>query len=197
VKRSNEERLASLPGEELVYKAVDIAGFDIEGKVLSPARASELADRTLAAREVILKVGAQVMLIMVREFHSQRSPHIDPVQNMTMQFLGLVNGTVGTVRSFMTVLEAKNEEVISIAGPTQDMTEDPNLSDDDELKEILARKWPVVYFPDHDITLLLTPVVFNVINGLGKREASREQVRKALFRILEWVTMTFSIPRYR
>ena len=48
-----------------MYHARDIPGADITGKIVDQRRASELADQTLAARELPLKIGAQVMLIMV------------------------------------------------------------------------------------------------------------------------------------
>lgn len=37
-------------------------------------------------------------------------------------------------------------------------------------------KWPVVHFNKSGYTLLLTPTKFDVVNGLGVVEATREQV---------------------
>lgn len=51
--------------------------------------------------------------------------------------------------------------------------EQPNKPVPDRLN---GPKWPVVHFHKGGHTLLLTPTKFDVINGLGQREATREQV---------------------
>lgn len=65
VEYANSGRLSTLQGDTQMYHACDIPGVDITGKTVDQRRASELADQTLAARELPLKIGAQVMLIMV------------------------------------------------------------------------------------------------------------------------------------
>jgi len=66
VAKANFEKLSALEGNGHVYEAKDFPGHDIKGRLISAERASELADQTLAVRSLTLKVGAQVMLIMVR-----------------------------------------------------------------------------------------------------------------------------------
>ena len=65
VEYANSGRLSALQGDTQIYQAYDIPGVDITGKIIDKRRATELADQTLAARELPLKIGAQVMLIMV------------------------------------------------------------------------------------------------------------------------------------
>lgn len=66
VERANIKKLLALKSELRVYKATDSPGPPVKGKKISFKRASKLADQTLAVRSLMLKVGAQVMLIMVR-----------------------------------------------------------------------------------------------------------------------------------
>eukprot|EP00850_Spirogloea_muscicola_P007305 SM000036S13349 [mRNA] locus=s36:729059:731408:- [translate_table: standard] len=76
VARENLGRLQQLRGEELTFVAMDIGGGEHQRKLL---------DATQAAREVRLRVGAQVML----------------VKNLD-QGAGLVNGARGVVEAFVT-----------------------------------------------------------------------------------------------
>ena len=65
VESANSARLSALQGDTETYYARDVPGVDITGETISRKRATDLADQTLAARELPLKIGAQVMLIMV------------------------------------------------------------------------------------------------------------------------------------
>ena len=65
VENANEARLSALQGDTEIYQAHDVPGVDITGKPIDGKRATALADQTLAVRELPLKIGAQVMLIMV------------------------------------------------------------------------------------------------------------------------------------
>ena len=66
VEYANSTRLSVLQGDTGTYQACDDPGHDITGHLIDRKRATELADQTLAVRELTLKIGAQVMLIMVR-----------------------------------------------------------------------------------------------------------------------------------
>ena len=65
VEHANLARLSGLQGDIQTYQAHDIPGVDIIGRLVDSQRATALADQTLAVRELPLKLGAQVMLIMV------------------------------------------------------------------------------------------------------------------------------------
>lgn len=65
VEHANSARLSALQGDTETYQACDIPGVDITGKLIDSRRATEIADQTLAVRELTLKIGAQVMLIVV------------------------------------------------------------------------------------------------------------------------------------
>ena len=67
VEDANTTRLNALPGDMLVYGAVDIPGHDIHDNRITRERATKLLDDSLAPRELRLRVGAQVMLIKVRQ----------------------------------------------------------------------------------------------------------------------------------
>lgn len=57
--------MSALQGATETYQAHDDPGVDIVGVIIDRKRATALADQTLAVRELTLKIGAQVMLIMV------------------------------------------------------------------------------------------------------------------------------------
>lgn len=65
VEYANSARLSALTGDTETYQAHDDPGVDITGEIINMKRATALADQTLAVRELTLKIGAQVMLIMV------------------------------------------------------------------------------------------------------------------------------------
>jgi len=65
VRNANSARLSALQGDTQTYQAYDVPGVDITGKMIDGERATLIADQTLAVRELPLKIGAQVMLIVV------------------------------------------------------------------------------------------------------------------------------------
>ncbi|GAA5849249.1 hypothetical protein JCM8547_006492 [Rhodosporidiobolus lusitaniae] len=79
VDRANQARLRALPGEEKVFKAED-GGREYD-QAKANGRRSTVLDNFMAPEQLVLKVGAQVMLIK----------NLDTT---------LVNGTVGTVVGF-------------------------------------------------------------------------------------------------
>lgn len=66
VERANFKKRFALKWKARVDKAMDISVRDVKGKFINAERTPMLADQTLAVRPLVLKIGAQVMLIMVR-----------------------------------------------------------------------------------------------------------------------------------
>lgn len=65
VEKRNLKCLGELPGEKVVYKAMDARGHDIYGDRLGVNQAEKLLEKHVCPKEVPLKVGAQVMLLRV------------------------------------------------------------------------------------------------------------------------------------
>jgi len=179
VEHANSGRLSALQGDTQIYQAHDVPGIDITGSRIDGKRAAALADQTLALRELPLKIGAQVMLIMVcRVYIINSLPYLLVTnisyhrQNLTKTSYALVNGSLGIVKDFVTVRQARESGVPGL---------DDYLSKEKSYKPTVdlphrGGKWPVVHFHKSDDTLLLTPTKFEVVNGLGDVEATREQV---------------------
>lgn len=84
----------------------------------------------------------------------------------------LVNGSLGIIKDFVTIQEAQKQGLPCL---------DDNLPKEQSHKSAVdlphrGQKWPVVHFQKDDHVLLLTPTKFEVVNGLGDVEATREQV---------------------
>jgi hypothetical protein len=68
VRSVNQARLAELPGRPMTFTAKDEAGVNSAGTPISVQQATVILDgSTLWPRELTVKVGARVMLLMVRE----------------------------------------------------------------------------------------------------------------------------------
>ncbi|KAH9004250.1 hypothetical protein EDB86DRAFT_2155153 [Lactarius hatsudake] len=111
---------------------------------------AQLLGRIVAPPTVILKTGAQVMLI----------------KNLVQGHL--VNGSTGKVIGFFTGLEAARRGVDLACRETP---EDESLN---TVKQCPTR-WPLVKFTN-DVELLCVPEKFTVDDALGNVEASRTQV---------------------
>ena len=61
----NLECLAKLPGEAVVYKAMDARGCDMYRVRLTVSQTEKLLEKQVCPKQVPLKVGAQVMLLRV------------------------------------------------------------------------------------------------------------------------------------
>ncbi|KAG8978081.1 hypothetical protein FRC05_011197, partial [Tulasnella sp. 425] len=106
VERANNERLNELPGPTYIYKSTDTPGVKLIYEGTEPGQrkkpkyepvtaeeAEKSLDRLVALKELVLRKGAQVMLI----------------QNMRQGHL--VNGSLGKVIGFKTVREAWSDQV--------------------------------------------------------------------------------------
>lgn len=158
VNAANMDRLRRLPGPGKVYQARDRSGIDSKGKHVSEKTMDELLEkRTIAPKDIELRIGAQVMLIK------------NLVQGV------LVNGSVGNVTAFRTPLEAHHERM-AIAGV---QPPEPGMSLGAREKEKFDRakelQWPVVRFANGR-ELLCIPAEFTVENADGGMEAAREQI---------------------
>lgn len=65
VERYNLECLSKLPGETVVFKAMDARGHDIYEDRLTINQAEKLLEKLVCPKEVPLRIGAQVMLLRV------------------------------------------------------------------------------------------------------------------------------------
>lgn len=154
VERANRTRLDALPGSGTRYDATDTPGINSYGERVSLPQMERLLDRLVAPRSVLLKVGAQVMLIK------------NLVQGQ------LVNGSVGQVIGFCTPQEASQS-------PIDIGTEEGLKGNKAEALRDVTRytdaKWPVVRFTNGR-ELLCVPAEFTVSNAYGEVEATRWQI---------------------
>jgi ATP-dependent DNA helicase PIF1 len=172
VEKANTARLASLRTPPHTYTARD------SGNAAAEKRAAVLASM-IAPAELVLKVGAQVML--VRNIDDRRS---------------LVNGSVGRVRGFYQAPGGRADGVV------RDITLDengkpiyPNLAKEEKVggKEnkkprsssasISEEKFPYVEFltPQGRVSVLVTRDEFKVEDNEGNVLARRTQVRVHAF----------------
>lgn len=68
VERINTTKLAAIPGASQKYVAQDLAGTDGNGRPTPMEQAIRLLDQTKFVPELVLKVGAFVMLLMVSQY---------------------------------------------------------------------------------------------------------------------------------
>ncbi|TFK76741.1 hypothetical protein BDN72DRAFT_6898 [Pluteus cervinus] len=124
----NEARLRALHPPIWAYRGMDYSGYDARKHPISFETAKRLLDDLIAPELLELKVGAQVMLLV-------------NVEQGT-----LVNGSVGKVTHFMTLLEArsKNIPITEIRVPEID----PKLPLTSMTTHVFPQNqaWPVVEF---------------------------------------------------
>ncbi|TFY70117.1 hypothetical protein EVJ58_g60 [Rhodofomes roseus] len=153
VEIANNARLAQLPDSPHRYLAIDRSGRDGNGNEITAERARNLLDRLVAPKELVLKTGAQVMLI----------------KNLVQG--ELVNGSVGRVVAFSTPRDAHARGVDIARTQLADGSRE-KISED--VLEI-DYQFPIVDFPAKRRTLCI-PASFEVINGEGRVEAARDQI---------------------
>ncbi|KAF9066063.1 hypothetical protein BDP27DRAFT_1228094, partial [Rhodocollybia butyracea] len=134
-----------------------IPGRDADGKIVAYHQMTRLLERLVVPQNLTLKVGAQVMLVKNLEQGS------------------LVNGSVGTVESFITSREARKTgiSVGRIDSGHNQSSKDDGENESDASK---GRVWPVVRFTNGR-TILCIPLEFSVNSPSGIMEARRDQVR--------------------
>jgi len=152
VERANNTRLAQITENPVNFQAVDRPGLDEEGNPrVSLQEMERLLDRLVALPTVVLKTGAQVMLI----------------KNLEQGHL--VNGSTGRVIAFGTHHEAALQHSESHRGGGK--SEDKGL----ECVREHSTLWPLVRFTNGS-ERLCTPEEFTVNDAFGNVEASRRQV---------------------
>ncbi|KAF8973676.1 hypothetical protein BDZ97DRAFT_384741 [Flammula alnicola] len=164
----NHDRLQALAGPQHPYQAMDSAGYDVFGMPISREDAQRLLDRMIAPSVILLRIGAQVMLI----------------QNIEQGHL--VNGSLGKVVDFLSVSDAQARHV-EIAEPPgrskkshHDLPGFTGLPQDDARPltgHVFTRHqvWPLVRFENGRV-LLCVPVEFTIEGFLGNVEARRMQI---------------------
>ncbi|KAI6032057.1 hypothetical protein BKA83DRAFT_94608, partial [Pisolithus microcarpus] len=171
VERANRARLDALPGSGTRYDATDTPGINSYGEKVSIPQMERLLDRLVAPRSILLKAGAQVMLIKVGRF-LRRMNYRDAAILENLVQGQLVNGSVGQVIGFRTAQEA-SQSLTDIG------TEEGLKGNKAEALRAVTRyndaKWPVVRFTNGR-ELLCVPTEFTVNNANGEIEASRWQV---------------------
>ncbi|KAH9165820.1 hypothetical protein EDB89DRAFT_1911107 [Lactarius sanguifluus] len=150
VEKANNTRLEQIAEIPVEFNAVDRPGFDERGNPVPHNEMARLLDRIVALPTVVLKTGAQVMLI----------------KNLVQGHL--VNGSVGKVIGFFTGLEAARRGVDLACRET------PEDERRNAVKQCPTR-WPLVKFTN-DLEFLCSPEEFTVDGALGNVEASRTQV---------------------
>ncbi|TFK57656.1 hypothetical protein OE88DRAFT_159416 [Heliocybe sulcata] len=188
VDRANESRLSALTTPEHRYLASDVPGCNANGDETSLDALETILGRLLAQQEVVLKVGAQVMLI-------KNVPDVD-----------LVNGSQGLVVGFMTSQEASEEKITVLqVGRAEDRTVKYGESSDEARPQGDDKLWPLVKFTNGR-TILCTPAEFTVNNFRGEAEATRRQiplicawamsVHKSQGQTIERILDQFRIPKH-
>ncbi|KAG7099567.1 hypothetical protein E1B28_001399 [Marasmius oreades] len=129
VDRANSTRLNKLQSEEVIYQAQDIPGTDADGNQVPWATASSLLNRLIVPKILSVKVGAQVMLVKNLFDH------------------GLVNGSIGKIESFRTVLDAVEQGRTVGTTRSEGSGQDVSLENDPSVARLpRGRVWPVVRF---------------------------------------------------
>lgn len=154
VERANCSKLDALNSPAFRYDATDIPGIDSYGKEVTNLQMQSLLDRLVAPRSLLLKVGAQVMLI----------------KNLVQGHL--VNGSVGQVIRFSTLQEASHN---STDIGTEDGAKGNKAEALKEIERYSDARWPVVRFTNGR-ELVCVPADFTVNNAMGEMEARRRQV---------------------
>jgi len=142
--------LAQITENTVYFYAEDRPGFDERGERVSSRKMARLLNRLVALPTVVLKIGAQVMLI----------------KNLVQGHL--VNGTTGKVIGFLTRFAAARRRLL-LAG--RDKPEDYRLAAVKRCDTL----WPLVMFTNGS-EYLCVPEVFSVTGARGNVEASRTQV---------------------
>ncbi|CAL1696183.1 unnamed protein product [Somion occarium] len=168
--RTNHARLRAIKSTPYEYRAQDMPGRDEHGQPIPAEKMEKLLTRLIAPQTIILKLGAQVMLIK------------NVVQG---QF---VNGSVGQIVDFITPFEAKqrgtrvaltenhrsDRDVGRFRGQNRNSDGPPEIPIPPTLFQS-ARRWPLVQFQNGH-TMLCIPDIFEVNNANGHIEAVRRQV---------------------
>ncbi|GJE87828.1 ATP-dependent DNA helicase PIF1 [Phanerochaete sordida] len=162
VSTANSRRLQELQTQPRQYKASDMPGYDDNGYPLQIDKMKRLLERLVAEETLVLKEGAQVMLIK------------NLVQGQ------LVNGSMGKVVGFLRTRDAVQRglkigvaDAPKPAGPAR-----RGAPDAPAVPERVLRSdglWPLVRF-DGGGEVLCVPSTFEVNNADGGVEATREQV---------------------
>ncbi|KAF7310586.1 ATP-dependent DNA helicase PIF1 [Mycena chlorophos] len=151
VEWANNRRLDMLTGETRRYTAQQFAGRNSEGQQITHEQMEKLLEKLVVPKQISLKVGAQVML----------------VKNLVQGTL--VNGSLGIVRDFKTVAEAKEANILIVRPEGDDKK--PEVP-----RSLEKERWPVVQFTN-GIQMLAIPQEFTVENADAEMEAQRNQVR--------------------
>ncbi|KAI0274844.1 hypothetical protein BC834DRAFT_17333 [Gloeopeniophorella convolvens] len=149
VETSNNSRLDQINSEAVPYLAWDRPGVSASGRPTSDREMERLLERLIALKMVVLKVGAQVML----------------VKNLKQG--QLVNGSLGKVIRFSTYKDAARRHTQTL----------PNGANENEISTFVRQSpmfWPVVKFTN-GVERLCVPEEFTVNNASGEVEASRHQ----------------------
>nr|GAT43685.1 DNA repair and recombination protein [Mycena chlorophos] len=150
VEWANNRRLDMLTGETRRYTAQQFAGRNSEGQQITHEQMEKLLEKLVVPKQISLKVGAQVML----------------VKNLVQGTL--VNGSLGIVRDFKTVAEAKEANILIVRPEGDDKK--PEVP-----RSLEKERWPVVQFTN-GIQMLAIPQEFTVENADAEMEAQRNQV---------------------
>ncbi|KII93468.1 hypothetical protein PLICRDRAFT_152207, partial [Plicaturopsis crispa FD-325 SS-3] len=159
---ANNSRLQKLEGAGQVYAAHDYPGWDAEGNPTLDDKVPRMLERLVAPKSIVLKVGAQVMLI----------------KNLVQG--ELVNGSVGRVIAFSTPIDAANEhtEIAQVELPKGAPVPVPGAPPKQPPalpKSQSTGLWPVVLFTN-GMKRLCIPTDFTVNNSKGTVEAGRSQI---------------------
>ncbi|KAL4244565.1 ATP-dependent DNA helicase [Abortiporus biennis] len=165
VDNANSKRLESLCTPAKAYNAIDTPGIDERGYPVTQFKMDDLLKPLVAKEQIVLKVGAQVMLI----------------KNLVQG--ELVNGSVGIVVGFSTCREADRAgtQIAQFDSVENDPNEgglQENIQQLTRLDRILMRRnehYPVVRF-QNGWRVLCIPATFEVNNLNSTVAASREQV---------------------
>ncbi|KAF8749153.1 ATP-dependent DNA helicase [Rhizoctonia solani] len=152
VDRSNNSRMAALPGKEESFPARDA------GTITDPLQRDKMLQNFMAPKELSLKVNAQVMLLK----------NIDET---------LVNGSVGRIIGFYDATEVdvgEKGELIAFYAPEE---KKKNAKKQKEQPQTL-KKYPLVEFrvPRGTRKLLVMPETFKVELPNGEIQVSRTQL---------------------
>ncbi|CEL61663.1 DNA repair and recombination protein pif1, mitochondrial OS=Schizosaccharomyces pombe (strain 972 / ATCC 24843) GN=pif1 PE=1 SV=1 [Rhizoctonia solani AG-1 IB] len=153
VERSNNSRMAALPGKEESFPARDA------GTITDPVQRDKMLQNFMAPKELSLKVNAQVMLLK----------NIDET---------LVNGSVGRIIGFHDATEVEvgeKGELIAFYAPEE---KKKNAKNKQKEQPQVLKKYPLVEFrvPRGTRKLLVMPEAFKVELPNGEIQVSRTQL---------------------